>query len=47
MHVVEATAAGLAGVADDVQVLAAAEGLGAHAESIELRRAATLTPEPR
>jgi histidinol dehydrogenase len=46
-HVVEATAAGLADVADHVQTLATVEGLGAHAESIELRRAASLAPEVR
>jgi len=46
-HVVEATADGLMGVADDVQALAGVEGLGAHAASIEVRRAAALARESR
>src|SRR5215510_11110889 len=46
-HVVEATAAGIVAAADHVEALAEAEGLGAHAASVELRRAAALTDEAR
>ncbi|MFI5045643.1 MAG: histidinol dehydrogenase [Acidimicrobiia bacterium] len=47
VHVVEATAAGLAGVAEHIGALADAEGLDAHANSIELRRTAALARERR
>jgi len=44
-HIVEATPAGAASAAEHIEALAEAEGLGAHAASIELRRAAALSAE--
>ncbi|HEX5586631.1 MAG TPA: histidinol dehydrogenase [Acidimicrobiia bacterium] len=47
VHVVEATAAGLAGVADHIEALAEVEGLDAHARSVRRREAFTLSEERR
>jgi histidinol dehydrogenase len=45
VHVVEATEAGLAALAPHVEAIAAAEGLDAHARSIDVRRALTVPRE--
>jgi histidinol dehydrogenase len=42
IHVVRATEAGFAGLADDVEALAAAEGLDAHGRSVAIRRAGAM-----
>jgi histidinol dehydrogenase len=47
VHVVHATPAGLADVAEHIGALADAEGLTAHARSVALRGAASLAPDPR
>jgi histidinol dehydrogenase len=47
IHVVRATAAGLDAVSEHVEVLAAAEGLPAHARSVQVRRAAAATKDTR
>jgi histidinol dehydrogenase len=47
VHVVEATAAGLAGVAPYIETLAEIEGLGAHARSVRQRGAVTSSDERR
>ncbi|HLM16796.1 MAG TPA: histidinol dehydrogenase, partial [Acidimicrobiia bacterium] len=47
VHVVEATEDGLAALAPHLRVLAAAEGLDAHARSVDVRSALTLpTDQP-
>jgi histidinol dehydrogenase len=45
IHVVRATEAGLAALADDVETLAATEGLDAHGRSIAIRRAGAMAEE--
>ncbi len=45
IHVVRATEAGLAALGEDIAALASAEGLLAHARSVEIRRTATLAEE--
>jgi histidinol dehydrogenase len=47
VHVVEATPAALAGVAEHVEALAAVEGLPGHARSVGLRRRAAYVEESR
>jgi histidinol dehydrogenase len=44
VHIVEATPAGFGPLGDVVEVLASAEGLDAHAESIRVRRASNGYP---
>ena len=46
IHVVRATEAGLAALGEDIAALASAEGLPAHARSVEIRRTAALAGEP-
>jgi histidinol dehydrogenase len=47
VHVVEATEAGLAALAPYAEAIATAEGLDAHARSIDVRRALTVPQDPQ
>jgi histidinol dehydrogenase len=47
LHVVDATEVGLTALAPHVRALAAAEGLDAHARSVDVRSALTVPPEPQ